>query len=147
MCLKIHSGENLFYGKQENWDENRWHQIKIRERKGPSRGIIQMWELHERNPCAPRFEDRTQEETLREEECACKAACTERTQDETWHQERCARRVAWDVAKKVSVSSKVRIKLLFTFLLKPGQCQRPLQKLQRNENSWSMQAHQYQCTS
>ena len=36
-------------------------------------------EFHERNPCAPKF--------------------AERTRDETLHQERCACRVAWDLAK------------------------------------------------
>ena len=58
-----------------------WHHIKIRERKGPSRGVNQKCELYERTPCALRFEERTQDETL--------------------HQERCARRVAWDLAKRV----------------------------------------------
>ena len=55
------------------------------KRKGPSRGVTQKCEPHERNPCAPKFEERTQDETL--------------------HQERCARRVAWDFAK-MSISSK-----------------------------------------
>ena len=54
---------------------------KNRERKGPSRGIIQKCEPHERSPCAPRFEERSQEETL--------------------HQERRARRAAWDLAKNI----------------------------------------------
>ena len=40
-----------------------------------------MCEPHERNPCAPRFEERTQDDTLLNE--------------------RCARRVAWDLAKNV----------------------------------------------
>ena len=31
-----------------------WHQIKIRERKGASRGIIQKCARHERSPCAPK---------------------------------------------------------------------------------------------
>ena len=53
-----------------------WHQIKMRERKGPSRGIIQKCEPHECSRCAPNFGERSHEETL--------------------HQERCARRVAWD---------------------------------------------------
>ena len=60
-----------------------WHQ-KIRERKGPSRGIIQKCEPHERSPCAPKFGERSHEETL--------------------HQERCARRAAWDLAKKKTSS-------------------------------------------
>ena len=58
-----------------------WHQIKIRERKGPSRGIMLKFEPHERGLCAPKFEERSHEETL--------------------HQERCARRAAWDVAKSI----------------------------------------------
>ena len=53
-----------------------WHQINIREKKGPSRGIIQKCEPHERSPWAPGVEERSQEETL--------------------HQERCARGLAWD---------------------------------------------------
>ena len=63
-----------------------WHQIKIRERKGPSRGIIQQCEPHERSPCAPKFWERSHEETLQ--------------------QERCARRVAWDLANKLNNSDK-----------------------------------------
>ena len=38
-----------------------WHQIKIRERKGPSRSIIQKCALHERSLCAPNFEERSHE--------------------------------------------------------------------------------------
>ena len=49
-----------------------WHHLKDREGKGPSQ---------ERNPCEPKFEDRTLQETLQ--------------------QERCARREAWDLAKNV----------------------------------------------
>ena len=58
-----------------------WHHIKFRERKGPSRGILQSCEPHERSPCAPKF--------------------AKRTQDETLHQEHQARGVAWDLAKSV----------------------------------------------
>ena len=57
------------------------HPVKIRERMGPSRGVIQKCEPHERNPCAPRIEERTRDETLQ--------------------QERCARGVAWDLAKSI----------------------------------------------
>ena len=46
--------------------------------------------------------------------------------------------------RSVSVSSNVRILLRFTLLLKPGQRQRPLQILQRNENEWLTPEHQ--CT-
>ena len=58
-----------------------WHQIKIRERKGPSRRIIQKCAPHERSLCAPKFEDRSHEETL--------------------HQERCARGVAWNFGENI----------------------------------------------
>ena len=51
-----------------------WHQIEIRERKGPSRGIIPKYAPHESGPCAPKFEERTPEETSRQEEYARKAA-------------------------------------------------------------------------
>ena len=38
--------------------------VKIRERKGSSQGVIQRSEPHERSPHAPKFEDRSQEETF-----------------------------------------------------------------------------------
>ena len=57
------------------------HQIKIRERKGPSRGIIPKCAPNERSPCTQKFGERSHEETL--------------------HQERCARRVAWNLAKQI----------------------------------------------
>ena len=41
-----------------------WHQMKIRERKGPSQGIIQKWEPHGRGLCAPKFGERSHEETI-----------------------------------------------------------------------------------
>ena len=50
-----------------NFSKGTWHRVIL--------------EPYERNPCAPKFEERTQDETL--------------------HQERCARRVAWDLAKNV----------------------------------------------
>ena len=57
-----------------------WNQVKHRESKGPSQGVMPKCEPQDRNPCAPKFEDRTRQETLQ--------------------QERCARREAWDLAKK-----------------------------------------------
>ena len=56
-------------------------EIKNRERKGPPRGIIPKCESHERCLCAPKFGERSHEETL--------------------HQEGCARRVAWDLATNI----------------------------------------------
>ena len=41
-----------------------WHHINFRERKGPSQGIIEKCEPHERGPCAPQFEDRSLERDL-----------------------------------------------------------------------------------
>ena len=123
VCFKILIRENLFYRKKDNSDQNtpsnspraRWHHIKIRERQGPSRGIVQKCAPHERNPCAPRFEERTQDETLQ--------------------QQRCARRVASDLAKSVC-KLKITDKHMLNLFLKPGQCRRPFQTFQRNENSW-----------
>ena len=55
--------------------------MAVRARKGPSRGIIQKCEPQERSPCAPKFGERSHEETLQ--------------------QERCARRVARDLAENI----------------------------------------------
>ena len=58
-----------------------WHKIKIRKRKGPSRGIIKKWAPHERSPWTPTF--------------------GERSHEETFHPERCARKAAWDLAQNI----------------------------------------------
>ena len=50
-----------------------WCEIRLRETKGPSLGI-RKGDTRERNPCAPKFEERTPEETLRQEDCTRKAA-------------------------------------------------------------------------
>ena len=81
MCVSRFSSKHAV-----RFSKGTWHHIELRERKGPSRGVIQKCEPHERNPCASRFEERTQEETL--------------------HQERCACRVAWNLAK-IFTSSKI----------------------------------------
>ena len=41
--------------------------MKIRDRKGPSQGVIQHIGSHERGPYAPKFEDKSQEEILKQE--------------------------------------------------------------------------------
>ena len=64
--------------------------FKLGKEKGPSRGVIH----GERNPCAPTFEERTLEETSRQEECARKAA--------------------WDLARK---TCKLRAQDKATFIL------------------------------
>ena len=80
-----------FYGRLEKWDwtllrdtlkfsGRTWYEIRIRDRTGPSRGVIQEGELHELNLCAPRFEERTPEET--------------------WRQV-CHRKAAWNLARKI----------------------------------------------
>ena len=61
--LKILIRENRFHVNLENWEQNApsnsprapGTKSKIRERKGPSRGIIQKGAPHERSPCAPKF--------------------------------------------------------------------------------------------
>ena len=71
MCLKIQKIES--FGDTLS-QERTWYEVQIRERKGQSGGIIQKGEPHERNPCAPKLEERTLEETSRQEENAPKAA-------------------------------------------------------------------------
>ena len=51
-----------------------WYEIRIRERKGPSRGVFQKGDTHERSPCVLEFEERTPEETSRREDFARNAA-------------------------------------------------------------------------
>ena len=63
LCISSFLSENSILRVKENWDQNTrqflskgsWHQNKIRERKGPSRGIIHECEPHERSLCAPKF--------------------------------------------------------------------------------------------
>ena len=56
-------------------------QASIREKKGPSLGKTQDKNPYQRTPCAMKFEDRSHEETER--------------------QQRCARSKAWDLAKNI----------------------------------------------
>ena len=56
-------------------------QASIREKKGPSLGKIQVKNPHQRSPYAMKFEDRSHEETER--------------------QQRCARSMAWNLAKNI----------------------------------------------
>ena len=89
MFVSRFPSEQIYSTERENWDHftpsnsprARGTTSKFGKRNGPSQGIIQKCEPHERDPCAPKFEERTQDETLQ--------------------QERCARRVAWDLAKHV----------------------------------------------
>ena len=85
-CCKVKSHRrSLFHGRAEKWNQiapsnssrGTWHHKKNQERKGPSQRVVQKCEPQERSPCAPRFEDRSLQETL---------------QQERW---------AWDLAKSV----------------------------------------------
>ena len=67
-------GSNASAGHTIKFSGSPWYEIRIWERKEPSRGVIQKGELHERNLCAPMFEERTPEETSRQKDCARKAA-------------------------------------------------------------------------
>ena len=89
---KVYSEERRKIGIKTRcqFPKGTWHQIKIRARKGPTQGIIQKCEPHECSPCASRFEERSQGETLK--------------------QERCARREAWNLAK-IFTLKKMRTKL------------------------------------
>ena len=67
-------GQSLGSNCTVRFSEGTLHPVKIRERKGPSKEVIQKCEPQERNPCAPKFDDRTQEEILQLERCACRGA-------------------------------------------------------------------------
>ena len=60
--------------REVKFSNGTWHQIKIRERKGPSRGITRKCARHERSLCAPKFEERSHVEISRREGCARRAA-------------------------------------------------------------------------
>ena len=75
--LKIQIQRSLFCGKLgkrdctlrrdtlKNSQDALGTKFKFGERERPSRGVIQKGEPHKRNPCAPKFEERTPEETSR----------------------------------------------------------------------------------
>ena len=69
--------------------------MKTRERGCPSQGVIQHTGSHERSPKTSKFEDRTQEETLK--------------------QERRARRDAWNMQKCPQVQRKGQSYILLAF--------------------------------
>ena len=50
------------------------HPLKFLDRNGPSQGVIQKCELHERSLCARKIKDRTPGETLQEERGARREA-------------------------------------------------------------------------
>ena len=67
--------------RRERFTQSTQRQASIREKKGPSLGKIQDKNPHQRSPHAMKFEDRSHEETER--------------------QQRCARSKAWNLAKNI----------------------------------------------
>ena len=53
---------NASAGHAKKFSGRTCNEVQIREGKGPSRGVIQKGEPHERNPCAPKVEGRTLED-------------------------------------------------------------------------------------
>ena len=99
----------LFYGRLENDIERfsgthhetlRMHLVQnwTQERKGESGGIIQKGEPHERNPCAPGFEEWTPEGASRQADCDSK--------------------IAWNLARKTHNAEQGRFKLRWTGILR-----------------------------
>ena len=74
-------GIERFGGTHLKFSGCTWCKIEFGKQEGQSGGIIPKCAPHERNPCSPDFEDRTPEETSRQEEYA--------------------RRVAWNLARKI----------------------------------------------
>ena len=65
-----------FHGRTQNFGEQcaacnsqqgTSRHVTIREREGSSQGVTQRSDPHERSPCAPKFEDRTEVEILKKE--------------------------------------------------------------------------------
>ena len=66
----LRKDENLGSNHTVKFSKGAWHHIQIRVRQGPSRDVIQKCQPHERAIRAlPRFEVRTQDETLHQERC------------------------------------------------------------------------------
>ena len=103
MYLKIQIQWILSCGKLENWDwtlrrdttENSQDASGAKLNSGKKRqsgGIIQKGEPHERNPCAPDFQEQPPEETSRQ------AGCTSK--------------VAWNLARKYASSSRRQLRFI-----------------------------------
>ena len=91
-------------------------QASIWEKKGPSLGKINVKVPHQRSPCAMKFEDRSHEETER--------------------QQRCARSKAWNLAKKILQAQKKKTMLHSTFPRRNGYFRLRQQKSGRKESLW-----------
>ena len=103
MYLKIQIQWILSCGKLENWDwtlrrdttENSQDASGAKLNSGKKRqsgGIIQKGEPHERNPCAPDFQEQPPEETSRQ------AGCTSK--------------VAWNLARNYASSSRRQLRFI-----------------------------------
>ena len=119
VCFKILTRESLFYGRLENWD-------RITPSNSPrARGTNEkIWERKSPSrgvmqKCEPRSAVRAPRKMRR--------------------------RVARDLAKSIQKVKNTDRATFYSPLLKPGQRRRPLQNLQRNENSWLTLEHQWTC--
>ena len=65
---------NASAGHEKNSQDAPGTKFQFGKEKGPSGAVIQQGEPHERNLCAPKFEERTPEETSPQEEYARQAA-------------------------------------------------------------------------
>ena len=62
--------QSLGTDSKSRFTQSTLHQASIREKKGPSLGIIQVKHLHQCSPHAMKFEDPSYEETERQQRCA-----------------------------------------------------------------------------
>ena len=132
VCLQILIRENLIYGKLENCDQ-------ITPSNSP----------RERGTKLKFGKERAHREELFESVCLMSVVLARQNSGKEHETKLCTKKDApaekhgtW---RKMSTSSKTRLKLRFTLLLKPGQCWRPLQNLRRNENSWLTPEHRCTC--
>ena len=71
--LRLSRLGNIGFSKRQTvlwFTQSTLRQASILENKGPSLGKIQVKNLHQRSPSAMKFEDRSQEETARQQRCA-----------------------------------------------------------------------------
>ena len=90
------TGLNASAGHAMKFSGRTWYEVRIRERKRAISRRYPKGESRERNPCAPKFEERTPDETSRQEEYAPKAA--------------------WNLARKYITSIKAEDRATFILL-------------------------------
>ena len=101
--------------RKVRFTESTIRQASIQEKNGPSLGKIQIKNLHQRSPYAVKFEDRSHEETER--------------------QQRCARSKAWNLAKNQK-TQREKPRLHSTRPRKSGYSRLRQQKSRRKESMW-----------